>query len=30
LHVFRRGRLVSSHIGEKAAHENILTEAIGV
>ena len=30
LHVFRRGRLVASHIGEKAAHENILTEAIGV
>jgi ribose transport system ATP-binding protein len=30
LHVFRRGRLVASHIGEKAAHEHILTEAIGV
>src|SRR6201993_164990 len=30
LHVFRRGQLVPSHIGEKAAHEHILTEAIGV
>ena len=30
LHVFRRGRLVSSHVGEKAVHETILTEAIGV
>src|SRR5580700_11961652 len=30
LHVFRRGRLVSSHVGEKAVHETILTEAIGI
>jgi ribose transport system ATP-binding protein len=30
LHVFRRGKLVSSHVGEKAAHETVLTEAIGV
>jgi len=30
LHVFRKGRLVSSHTGEKAVHETILTEAIGV
>ena len=30
LHVFRRGRLVSSHVEEKASHETILTEAIGV
>ena len=34
LHVFRRGRLVashdSSHVSEKALHETILTEAIGV
>src|SRR3984893_9483150 len=30
LHVFRRGALVSSHVGEKAVHETILTEAIGV
>jgi ribose transport system ATP-binding protein len=34
LHVFRRGRLVASHnstqTGEKALHETILTEAIGV
>ena len=30
LHVFRRGRQVASHIGEKADQETILTEAIGV
>ena len=30
LHVFRRGRLVASHVGEKAEQESILTEAIGV
>jgi ribose transport system ATP-binding protein len=30
LHVFRRGRLVASHVTEKAAPEAILTEAIGV
>jgi ribose transport system ATP-binding protein len=34
LHVFRRGRLVASHdssrVSEKALHETILTEAIGV
>ena len=30
LHVFRKRRLVSSHVGEKAVHETILTEAIGV
>ena len=30
LHVFRRGRLVASHVMEKASHETILTEAIGV
>jgi ribose transport system ATP-binding protein len=30
LHVFRRKRLVASHVGKKAAHETILTEAIGV
>ncbi|MDX7951267.1 sugar ABC transporter ATP-binding protein [Lichenihabitans sp. Uapishka_5] len=30
LHVFRRGRLVASHIGHKAGQESILTEAIGV
>jgi ribose transport system ATP-binding protein len=29
LHVFRRGRLVASHIGKKAAPETILMEAIG-
>jgi ribose transport system ATP-binding protein len=34
LHVFRRGRLVASHdsahVSEKALHETILTEALGV
>ena len=30
LHVFRRGRLVASHVGVKADQEAILTEAIGV
>ena len=34
LHVFRRGRLVASydsaHVSEKAAHETILTQALGV
>lgn len=30
LHVFRRGKIVASHIGEKAPPETILTEAIGV
>src|SRR5260370_22214433 len=34
LHVFRRGRLVathdSAHVSEKALHETILTEAMGV
>ena len=30
LHVFRRGRLVASHVGTKADPEAILTEAIGV
>jgi ribose transport system ATP-binding protein len=30
LHVFRRGRLVASHVTNKAAHEVILTEAIGI
>ena len=30
LHVFRRGRLVASHVGHKAEQETILTEAIGV
>ncbi|MGB8463667.1 MAG: sugar ABC transporter ATP-binding protein [Terrimicrobiaceae bacterium] len=34
LHVFRRGRLVatydSAHVSEKAAHETILTQALGV
>ncbi len=30
LHVFRRGRLVASHVGHKADQESILTEAIGV
>ena len=34
LHVFRRGRLVathdSAHVSEKALHETILTEALGV
>jgi ribose transport system ATP-binding protein len=30
LHVFRRGKLVASHVTEKAAPEAILTEAIGV
>ena len=30
LHVFRRGRLVASHVGHKAPQEAILTEAIGV
>ncbi|HEY0789906.1 MAG TPA: sugar ABC transporter ATP-binding protein [Chthoniobacterales bacterium] len=30
LHVFRRGQLVASHVGEKAVPETILTEAIGV
>jgi ribose transport system ATP-binding protein len=29
LHVFRRGRLVASHIGKKASPETILMEAIG-
>jgi ribose transport system ATP-binding protein len=29
LHVFRRGRLVASHVGKKAAPETILMEAIG-
>ncbi len=30
LHVFRSGKLVASHIGIKALHETILTEAIGI
>ena len=30
LHVFRSGKLVASHIGTKALHETILTEAIGI
>jgi ribose transport system ATP-binding protein len=34
LHVFRRGRLVathdSAHVSEKALHETILTQALGV
>ena len=34
LHVFRRGRLVASydsaHVSEKAAHETVLTQALGV
>jgi ribose transport system ATP-binding protein len=30
LHVFRRGKLVATHAGEKAPPEAILTEAIGV
>ncbi len=29
LHVFRRGRLVASHVGNKAPPETILMEAIG-
>jgi ribose transport system ATP-binding protein len=30
LHVFRRGRLAASHVGDKASPETILAEAIGV
>lgn len=30
LHVFRRGRLVASHAGDKPPHEAVLTQAIGV
>ncbi len=30
LHVFRRGRLVATHLGKTAEQETILTEAIGV
>ena len=30
LHVFRRGRLVASHVGSKGSPETILAEAIGV
>ncbi len=30
LHVFRRGRLVASHAGDKPPHETVLAQAIGV